>query len=988
MTRISCGVIIASLTMLVAMPAFSQSKSTAQKEKKPISDPIRISGKVIDAITNVEITNAKVYRYDAHGNVADSTSTGNAWAIVNGEKREMSYFAFPVERKDSVYTFDIMCPGYQTETIVFPVENVGKRERGRQIPVIRLKREAKKLGEVTVTASKVKFYNKGDTLVFNADAFQLAEGSMLDALIAQLPGVELNEKGEIRVNGEYVETLLLNGRDFFQGDNKIMLENIGAYTVKNVEVYKGQTHLEKWRNDPNAEKHLTMDVKLKKEYSMGWIINAQGAAGTKERYMGRLFASWFTPTTNITLLGNFNNLNDNRQPGKNDSWTPEMMPSGTKRYKMASMNYDYHSVDDNRRASGYVKFEGSIDNHFTTTNRTNFLSGGDTYDNSFSQGRNSDIKLETRNYATVQRNKWYWWHMALGRYIKRDNKSAALSASFNKEQSDITAKALEALYSDSSPERLDAIINRSISKNESDRREWEIQFYPTYNYKVPGTDDILRIQAGIKYQNRKDDEWRDYNINYGSDPVPAEVRRQYFDNSPLHTITFDGTIDYTARIRDLSLYVVYSYRFSNKEENSSMYALDQLADMGIFGTLPEGYLSTFDPANSFKSRKMQNKHDLSPGISWRYSSSRRSFFINFAPLFSIDHQNLNYRRNNKTYPEKRTSFIASSGKYNLSTRYHFRPILIKDNNSQKYNHRGYVNELQYILNFDTKTPDLMHLIDIEDDTNPLNISLGNPNLKNAFTQRHDLSWKYTPAGKYVNNRIAVGYETTKNALVRGYTYNTTTGVRYNRTYNVNGNSSFRVSNSFNIQFGNKQQFTLSSMTSGSVMRYADMIGVDMEEPTKSTVKSNLLNENISFSWQFGKQNIQIRGNFTNRHTTSTREDFNAINANHINYGIIGQFKLPAGFGISTDFTMYTRDGYGSRQLDTTDAIWNLQLSYTPQTKGRHWVFMLDSFDLLHNLSNVNYAVNASGRTVSYSNALPRYVLLSVQYRLNLQPKKR
>lgn len=181
--------------------------------------------------------------------------------------------------------------------------------------------------------------------------------------------------------------------------------------------------------------------------------------------------------------------------------------------------------------------------------------------------------------------------MALGRYIKRDNKSAALSASFNKEQSNITAKALEALYSDSSPERLDAVINRSISKNESDRREWEIQFYPTYNYKVPGTDDILRIQAGIKYQNRKDDEWRDYNINYGSDPVPTEVRRQYFDNSPLHTITFDGTIDYTARIRDLSLYVVYSYRFSNKEENSSMYALDQLADMGIFGTLPKAIVN-------------------------------------------------------------------------------------------------------------------------------------------------------------------------------------------------------------------------------------------------------------------------------------------------------------------------------------------------------------------------------------------------------------
>lgn len=50
--------------------------------------------------------------------------------------------------------------------------------------------------------------------------------------------------------------------------------------------------------------------------------------------------------------------------------------------------------------------------------------------------------------------------------------------------------------------------------------------------------------------------------------------------------------------------------------------------------------------------------------------------------------------------------------------------------------------------------------------------------------------------------------------------------------------------------------------------------------------------------------------------------------------------------------------------------------------------MADGFDMLHQLSNVNYAVNVSGRTVSYSNALPRYLLFSVQYRLSIQPKKR
>ena len=83
---------------------------------------------------------------------------------------------------------------------------------------------------------------------------------------------------------------------------------------------------------------------------------------------------------------------------------------------------------------------------------------------------------------------------------------------------------------------------------------------------------------------------------------------------------------------------------------------------------------------------------------------------------------------------------------------------------------------------------------------------------------------------------------------------------------------------------------------------------------------------------------------------------------------------------------YTRRGYGVASLDTTDPIWNARLTYCPPRHSR-WVFMVDGFDLLHKLSNVNYAVTASGRTVSYTNTLPRYVMLSVQYRLTIQPKK-
>ena len=94
------------------------------------------------------------------------------------------------------------------------------------------------LDEVTVTSSVVQIINKGDTIQFNAEAFELAEGSMLSSLVKKLPGVELRDNGQIYVNGRFVDKLLLNGKDFFNGDKMVLLQNLPAYTVKNVQVYQ------------------------------------------------------------------------------------------------------------------------------------------------------------------------------------------------------------------------------------------------------------------------------------------------------------------------------------------------------------------------------------------------------------------------------------------------------------------------------------------------------------------------------------------------------------------------------------------------------------------------------------------------------------------------------------------------------------------------------------------------------------------------------
>ena len=107
------------------------------------------------------------------------------------------------------------------------------------------------LDEVVVTASKVKFYMDGDTLTYNADAFELPEGSMLNALIKKLPGVELKKGGEITVNGKRVDVLMLNGKDFFNSDRELILDNLPSYMVTKVQSYLRVP--DKYKNTSMAE---------------------------------------------------------------------------------------------------------------------------------------------------------------------------------------------------------------------------------------------------------------------------------------------------------------------------------------------------------------------------------------------------------------------------------------------------------------------------------------------------------------------------------------------------------------------------------------------------------------------------------------------------------------------------------------------------------------------------------------------------------------
>ena len=327
-------------------------------QRKQDKESMIIQGKVVDSMTRNDLPGAVVTLMTKDSTVLATKEAKSLWMNMD-QSGYTSDFYFEVPHRSESYILKATFEGHDTTYVDYTLSNVGRREFLRQLsPILMPKTIRRSMREVTVTASKVMFYYRGDTVVYNADAFQLAEGSMLDALVKQLPGVELMDGGVITVNGKLVDALLLNGKDFFRGNNRVMLDNLPAYIVKQVEVYdqygdKSEFLGQKLEND----KRYVMDVRLKKEYSIGWLVNVEGGAGPtighndeendNARYLGRLFAMRFTDHSRVAAYANANNLNDGEKPGESSGFNMEVNPA-----KAVATRWE--QIQDSRRGNREV----------------------------------------------------------------------------------------------------------------------------------------------------------------------------------------------------------------------------------------------------------------------------------------------------------------------------------------------------------------------------------------------------------------------------------------------------------------------------------------------------------------------------------------------------------------------------------------------------------------------------------------------------------
>ena len=884
---------------------------------------------------------------------------------------------FYVPKKEAQYILKLSKEGYETL-----YKDITYEPRGNKGIVIfektYLKYAPKErvLGAATVTATRVKFYTKKDTVVFNADAFEMAEGSMLDALIKQLPGVELRDNGQIYVNGRFVESLLLNGENFFDKDRNVMLENLPSYMVNNVKVYERLGEKSRLMKRDMDDKSYVMDINLKKHYSIGWIGNAEGGAGTRDRYLGRFFALRFTRQSRVSLFGNMNNLNETRKPGQNGDWSPGNVRQGQNAHKIFGLDYMVNDRRTRYKLEGWAKAEHDNLTALEQTTGEAFMPNGNVYKRSGIHESQSVTSFNSfhnwlfHNDLTVIKVAPYVL------YEKKKKRGNSYSAALNRDMNGLSGLT-DSLFSGSSEWLRNAVINRA--KNEDMQKSDKLFTTATASF----TQDLkyfsgfIDAEGYISYKKEHFERFNHYQLDYPSAAgQTGETKNRYY-KSPSEMFSYYGRADFWYWLPcNFALVPSYKYRVLNTRNDNMIYRLEQLDGWGSgkeLGALPSEweYLSTLDKGNSYNREQNTQEHTISMKINGNHlilnNKVRFEAYAEFPVV--LTRRKLDYVRANidtvltkqvaAFNPFVRTSFIWHDWKRRIDIEY----------------------------DVDTKLYGLSQTLDIRSDDDPLRVTLGNGRLKNSVAHQLDVSYTNNSNRKQRFFNAGVNYNAVRNQIGYSSEYNRATGVYTYRPVNINGNYSVGGNVNYSMALDKKRRWNLSTTTSAQLHNNVDLITVTGSDTNpRSKVKTLFLNETVKIDHRFGRQKVGAKAGCSWRNATSAREDFSTINAANFNYGLTGQFELPCGFQLFTDLTMYSRRGYEAHEMNTDELVWNARLS--KQVWKKRLTLALEGFDILHNLSAVTHTLNGQGRTETYRNVIPSYGMLHVIYRLNVQPKKK
>lgn len=892
------------------------------------------------------------------------------------------------------YTLHLTADGHEDAYKTFKVSN--RRNTLLGLGTLYMKKERhQQLRGVTVQATRIKMVTRGDTVVYDAAAFELAEGSMLDALVAQLPGAELKD-GLIKVNGKFIESLMVNGEDFFSGNPKIALENLPAYTVKNIKVYDRAANDDYLRGKPaglskgqGEAEHMVMDVILKKAYSSGWLAHVEGGYGLPDdRYLGKAFGMGYTGKWRVAAFANLNNIKDTQSGGTSGQWNGGWAQDGELDVKMGGMDYLYSRNQTKVSGNVMLTHEEPVVERKSST--VAFFDSGDVYGRSLSRSKEKKLHLMSSHLLRYSGDQVYLEVVPMIDYMRnrysRLNRSAQFTANPREQY---RLEVLDSLFAQGGLHGSYAatLLNRTDNETEG-KSDWlKTGVAAKTTVRIPGASDLLEAYANGSYRRDTDRPLTSYNRVYGAQSSAAGTGENILQDKDYvsQTYTLDAGASYQffvwpyQRQQGHYVLVVPKFDFARKhydQSHSLWQQRQEITDLSGSAIVPPSTIRrewlTPDANNTYHSMLTQDSYQ--PGVDVNYIfkpniKDSKQYNIVLGVHGNLRHEQLQYDKQALD-----TTLTRWANTYTPSVALAYKNPAAATNTEVNLNYH-----------FSQSVPSIYYQLGTVSDADPLNVYINNPNLRDAIT--HHLSARFFRFWKkaYSSLTIQASYSHTDRAVAQARFYDPNTGVNTWLPQHIDGNWNANGSVQYAMPLGRKKNFQLQTHTGVAYVHSVDY-ATDTDELVRSVVNNLRLSEQLSLTYRVGQHTFGIRGGVAGLNSRSDRPTFEDISAFDITAGAHFLLNLPKDWQIGSDATLYCRRGYSDETLNTTDVVWNGSVSKT-LIKGR-LTLKLNGVDLLGQISNVQHVVNAQGRTETWLNSQPRYAMLHAIWRFNVLPKKK
>lgn len=783
---------------------------------------------------------------------------------------------------------------------------------------------------------------KGDTIVYNADSFKNGTERKLEDVLKKLPGVEVNADGEIEVEGKKVQKVMVEGKDFFDGDTKIATKNIPADALDKIQVLRNYNEVSNLKGLENNEENVALNIKLKegkKNFWFGEMMAGIGAGHKEDRHILNPKLFYYNPKYSVNVIGNLNNIGElpltMQDYFKFSGGFKNMMRKGGTNFNVSSNDLGILGLRNNRAKEIDVKFGAANFSYnpskawtisgfsIFSANKTDLETNSRTVRTDKLPDGTSATVTEERQELTRQKTNLGMLKLSSS-YVPSDkvhfDYDGFFKISDQKESNSVFSSLLDDIYTNKKQKPF------SINQN--------LNYYYTLNNK-----NVFAFELQHLYQ--EEDPF--YNANLKLQPfqlsgyLPGQNRNDVTQNRFVKTNKADAKFDYYYMLTPKSnINVTVGNTYSHQNFNSNIF---QILDNGNTNNLT-------DPQNNNEVNYTFN--DVFVGLHYKFITGK----FTFNPGFSLHSYTMNNQQLNSEF---KNDFVRVLPDF-------YALYQIKKSETLTYN-------FSLANNF----TDISKVAEGYVFSNYNSLFSGNRMLENSLSQVHSLRYFKYNMFNFENIFANITYTRQTDAVKSKAFFDGVNQV----SSSVNMNSAFA-----------DESFSASANYGRSFWRYY-----------KASVGGNFnwsKNNNIRV-FQGGVEEIQTTDSYTQNYNVKLATNFKRIPNIELGYGftkndffsdtffvdspsVTLEYYFLDAFSFTSDYTFYHNRNKDNTINNEYDFL-NASLIY--QKKDSKWEYKLSATNLLNTTSLNDSSFSQLGGSSSFSQYIiqPRYIILSLKYNL-------